>query len=189
MYYQIIFKHNCLSSDQSLSRVWPFATLWTAALRASLSFTISRICSDSCPLCRWCHPTISSSVVPFSSHLQSFLASGSFSMSQFFASGGRSVGVSASASVLLMNIQDWSPLGWTGWISLQSNGLSSIFSNTTVQKHQLASRETQQYLTALLLMFLLFSSWVLHCRTPGFSVLHSLPEFAQFHVHWVNDAI
>ena len=83
----------------------------------------------------WCHPTISSSVVPFSSHLQSFPASGFFPMSQFFASGGQSIGVSASASVLPMNIQDWCPLGWTGWISLQSKGLSRVFSNTTVQKH------------------------------------------------------
>ena len=79
-----------------------------------------------CPSSRWCHPLISSSVVPFSSHLQSFPASGSFPMSQFFASSGQSIGVSASASVLPMNIQDWFPLGWTGWISLQSKGLSSL---------------------------------------------------------------
>ena len=92
--------------------------------------------SNSCPLSQWCHPTISSSVVPFSSHLQSFPASGAFQMSQFFPSGGQSIGVWASASVLPMNIQDWFPLGWTGWISLQSNGLSRVFSNTIVQKHQ-----------------------------------------------------
>ena len=92
--------------------------------------------SNSCPLSQWCHPTISSSVVPFSSHLQSFPTSGSFEMSQFFASGGQSIGVSASTSVLPMNIQDWFPLGWTGWISLQPKGLSRVFSNTTVQKHQ-----------------------------------------------------
>ena len=92
--------------------------------------------SNSCPLSRWCHPTISSSVIPFSSCLQSFPTSGSFQMSQLFTSGGQSIGVSASASVLPMNIQDWSPLGWTGWISLQSKGLSRVFSNTTVQKHQ-----------------------------------------------------
>ena len=88
-------------------------------------------CSNSCPLSWWCHPTISSSVIPFSSHLQSFPASGSFQMSQFFPSGGQSIGVSALASVLPMNIQDWSPLGWTGCISLQSKGLSRVFSNTT----------------------------------------------------------
>ena len=91
--------------------------------------------SNSCPLHWWCHPTISSSVIPFS-HLQSFPASGSFPMSWFFASGGQSIGVSAPASVFPMNTQDWSPLGWTGWISLQSKGLSRVFSNTTVQKHQ-----------------------------------------------------
>ena len=90
--------------------------------------------SDSYPLNRWCHPTISSSVIPFFC-LQSFPASGSFQMSQFFTSGGQSIGASASASVLPKNIQDWFPLGWTGWISLQSKGLSRVFSNITVQKH------------------------------------------------------
>ena len=95
-----------------------------------------RACWNSCPLSQWCHPTISSSVIPFSSCLQSFAASGSFPISQFFAFGGQSIGASASASVLLMNIQDWGPLGWTGWISLQSKGLSRVFSNTTVQKYQ-----------------------------------------------------
>ena len=90
----------------------------------------TRIYSSSCPLSRWCHPTISSSVVSFSSHLQSFSASGSFQISQLFVSGGQSIGVSASTSVLPMNIQDWFPLGWTGW------ELSRVFSNTTVQKHQ-----------------------------------------------------
>ena len=89
-----------------------------------------------CALSRWCHPTISSSVIPFSSYPQFFPASGSFQMSQFFSSGGQSIGASASTSVLPMNTQDWSPLGWTGWISLQSKGLSKVFSNTTVQKHQ-----------------------------------------------------
>ena len=92
--------------------------------------------SNSCVLCQWRHPIISSSVVPLSSCLQSFPASGSFPMSQFFASGGQSIGVSASTSVLPKNIQDWFPLGWTGWMSLQSKGLSRVFSNTTVQKHQ-----------------------------------------------------
>ena len=95
-----------------------------------------RVYSNSCPLNQWCHPTISSSVIPFSSCLQSFPASGTFQMSQLFASDGQSIGVSALASVLPMNTQDWSPLGWTGWISLQSKGLSRVFSNTTVQKHQ-----------------------------------------------------
>ena len=96
----------------------------------------SRVCSNSCPSSWWCHPTISSSVIPFPSCLQSFPASGSFPMSQSLPSGGQNIGVSASASVLPMNIQDWFPLGWTDWISLQSTGLSRVFSNTTVQKHQ-----------------------------------------------------
>ena len=91
---------------------------------------------NSCPLSWWCHPTISSSVVPFSSCPQSCPASGSFQMSQLFTWGGQSNGVSASTSVLPMNTQDWSPLGWIGWISLQSKQLSRVFSNTIVQKHQ-----------------------------------------------------
>ena len=94
-----------------------------------------RFYSNSCPLSRWCYPTISSSVIPFSSCLQSFPASESFPVTQLFASGGQNTGVSASASVLPMNTQDWSSV-WTGWISLQSEGLSRVFSNTTVQKHQ-----------------------------------------------------
>ena len=97
--------------------------------------------SNSCPSSQWCHPNLPSSVVPFSSHLKSFPALGSFQMSHFFASCGQSTGVSASASVLPMNIQDWSPLGWTGWISLQSKRLSRVFSNTTVQKHQFFSTQ------------------------------------------------
>ena len=92
--------------------------------------------SNPCPLSQWCHPTISSSVIPFSSCPQSLLASGSFPVSQLFTWGGQSIGVSASASVLPMNTQDWFPLGWTGRISLQCKGLSRVFSNTTVQKHQ-----------------------------------------------------
>ena len=100
-----------------------------------------RHCSKSCALSQWWYPTISSSVIPFSSCLQSFPASGSFPVSQFFASGGRSIGASASASVLPVNIQDWFPLGWTGWMSLQSKGLSCVFSNTTVQKQQFFSTQ------------------------------------------------
>ena len=100
-----------------------------------------RVYSNSCPLSLWCHPTISSSVVPFSPRLQSFPASGSFQMSQLFAWGGQSIGVSASTLVLPMSTQDWSPLGWTGWISLQSKGLSRVFSNTTVQKHPFFSAQ------------------------------------------------
>ena len=113
-------------------------TLWPHELQHARPPSLPptpRVYSNSCPLTRWCHPTISSSVVPFSC-LQSFPASGSFQMSQFFTSGGQSIRVSASASVLPMNTQDWFPLGWTVWISLQSKGLSRVFSNTTVQKHQ-----------------------------------------------------
>ena len=94
-----------------------------------------RAYSNSCPSCWWCHPTISSSVISFSSCFQSFPASGAFKLGQFFTSGGQNTGVLASASVLPMNIQDWFPLRLTGWISLQSKGLSRVFSNTTVQKH------------------------------------------------------
>ena len=104
-----------------------------------------RVCSNSCPLNWWCHPTISSSVTHFSSYPQSFPASGSFPMSQLLASGGQSIGVSASTSILPMNTQDWSRLGWTGWISLQSKGLSRVFSNTTVQKHQFVDAQHSLY--------------------------------------------
>ena len=124
-----------ISSVQSLSCVQLIATSWTTAGQASLPITNSQSYPHSWPLHWWCHPTISSSVIPLSSCLQSFPASGSFQMSQLFASGGQSIGVSASISVLPMNTQDWSPLGWTGWISLQFKGLSRVF-NTTVQKHQ-----------------------------------------------------
>ena len=123
------------SSVQSLSCVWLFATPWTAGHQASLSITNSWSLLKLMPLSWWCHQTISSSVVPFS-RLWSFPVSGSFQMSWLFTSGGQSIGVSASTSVLPMSIQDWFPLGWTGWISLQSKGLSRVFSNTTVQKHQ-----------------------------------------------------
>ena len=97
---------------------------------------IPRVHPNPCPSSQWCHPAISSSVIPFSSCPQSLPASGSFPMSQLFASGGQSIGVSALATVLPKNTQDWSPLEWTGWISLQSKGLSRVFSDTTVQKHQ-----------------------------------------------------
>ena len=118
----------------SCSLVSGSETPWSAARQAFLSFTVSWTCSNSCPLSQWCHPTISSSVVPFSSCSQSFPASGSFLMSWLFTSGGQSIG--ASGSVLPMSIQGWFPLGFTGWISLQSKGLSRVFSSTTVQKHQ-----------------------------------------------------
>ena len=122
------FSHSVVSDS-----LWPHGLQHT---RPPCPSPTPRVYSNSCPLSRWCHPSISSSVIPFSSWLQYFPASGSSQMSLFFRSGGQSIGVSASASVLPMNIQDWSPLGWTGWISLQSKGLSRAFSETTVQKHQ-----------------------------------------------------
>ena len=124
------------SSIQSLSCVLLFATPWTAAYMASLSITNSQSLLKLCPLSGWCHPAISSSVILFFSYFQSFPESGSFLVSQFFLSGGQSIGVSASTSGLPIKIQDWFPLGWTSWISSQSKGLSRTFSNTTVQRHQ-----------------------------------------------------
>ena len=120
------------SSVQSLSCVWLFVTPWIAACQASLSITNS----DSCPSSQWCHPAISSSVVPFSSCPQSLPASESFPMSQLFAWGGQRTGVSDLASFLPKKSQGSSPSEWTGWISLQFKGLSRVFSNITVQKHQ-----------------------------------------------------
>ena len=120
------------SSVQSLSRIRLFATPWTTAHQASLSITNSRVHPNPCPLNQWCHPTISSSVIPFSSCPQSSPASESFQMSQLFASGGQSIGVSASTSVLSMNNQEWSPLGWTGWVSLQSKGLLAFHSQILI---------------------------------------------------------
>ena len=122
---------------QLLSCVQLFATPWTAAQQVSLSSTSS----NSCPLNQWCHPTVSSSIIPFSSCLQSFPESGSFPMSQLFASGGQNIRVSTSASVFPMNIQGRFPLELTGLISLQSKGLSRVFSNITVQKHQFFSTQ------------------------------------------------
>ena len=120
-----------ISSVQSLSRVW-----LCNPTRPPCPSATPGVHPNPCPLSRWYHPTILSSIVPFSSCLQSFPASGSFQMSQLIASSGQSIGVSASTSVLPMNTQDWFPLGWTDWTSLQSKGVSGVFSNTTVQKYQ-----------------------------------------------------
>ena len=130
-----------VSSVQSLSCVRLFVTPWIAAHQASLSITISRSLPRLMSIESWCHPDISSSVVPFSSCSQSLPASESFPMSQLFTWGGQSTGASALASVLPMNTQSWSPLGLSGWISLQSKWLSRVFSNTTVQKHQFFSAQ------------------------------------------------
>ena len=121
------------SVTQSCPTLWPHEPQHT---RPPCPSPTPGVYPNSCPLSWWYHPTISSSLIPFSSHLQTFPASGSFQMSRLFASGGQSIRVSASTSVLPMNTQDWSSLGWTGWISLQSKGLARVFSNTTVQKHQ-----------------------------------------------------
>ena len=128
----IMRNHLQFSLSVMSDSLWPHEPQHT---RPPCPSTTPGVHQNPCPLSWWCHPTISSSVVPFSSCPQSFRASGSFQMSQFFASGDQSIGVSASTSVLPMNTQDWSPLGWTGWISLQFKGLSRVFSNTTVQKH------------------------------------------------------
>ena len=127
LFYRCKSQFSCSLLSDSL---WPH---WLQHSRPPCPSPTPGVYSNSCPSSRWCHPTISSSLFPFSSCPQSFPASGSFPTSQFFTSGGQSIGVSASASVLPMNIQDWSPLWWTGWISLQSKGLSTVFSNTTVQ--------------------------------------------------------
>ena len=139
---------------QSLSCVWH---LWPRGLqhvRLSCPSLSPRVCSNSGPLSWWCHPAISSSVVPFS-RLQSFTASGSFPVSQFFASGGQSIGASVSASVLPMNIQYWFPLALTGLISLLCKGLSRVFSNTTVQKHQFFSAKPSLWSNSHIHMWLL----------------------------------
>ena len=124
---------------QSPSHVQLFVTPWTAVCQLPCPSPSPEACSNSCPLSQWCHPTISSSVVPFFSCLVSFPAPGSFPMSWCFASGDQNIGTSASVSVLPMNIQGWFPLGLTGWISLLSKGLSRIISNTTVGKNQFSS--------------------------------------------------
>ena len=133
--HSYVVKSICCSVNSVVSNsLWPYYGLQHTRLPCPSPSL--RACSNSCPLSQWCHPTISSSVVPFSSHLQSLPASGSFLMSQLFASCGQSIGASASALVLPIYIQGWFPLGLTGLISLQSKGLSRVFFNTTVQKHQ-----------------------------------------------------
>ena len=133
-----------LSSVHSVAQLCPTNSLWPHEpqhARPPCPSPTPGVHPNPCPSSRWCHPTISSSVVPFSSCLQSFPASVSFPMSQLFASDGQSIRDPASASVLPVNTQDWSPLGWTGWICLQPEGLSRVFSNTTVQKHQFFSAQ------------------------------------------------
>ena len=136
--------HPVLLSSVQFSRSVLSDSVWPHGLQHATPpcpSPIPRVYSNSCPLSQWCHPSISSSVVPFFSCLQSFPASGAFQMSQFFSSGDQSIGVSALASVLPMNIQDWFPLGWIGWISLLSKRLPRVLSNTTFQKHQFFSTQ------------------------------------------------
>ena len=147
------------SSVQTFSHVWLFATPWTAAHQASLSITNSW----SLLKLMWCHPTISSSVVPFSSYPQSFPASGSFLMSQLFTSGIQSIGVSGSASVLPVNIQGWFPLGLTGLI-LQSNVLSRVFSSTTAQRHQFFGIQPSLWSDSHICTWLALSVWILSAK-------------------------
>ena len=128
-------------SSVQFSRIWLFATPWITARQLPCPSPTLGVHSNSCPLSRWCNPAISSSVIPFSSCPQSLPASGSLPMTQLFTWGGQSIGVSAFASFLPINTQDWSPLEWSSWISLQSKGLSRVFSNTTVQKHQFFSAQ------------------------------------------------
>ena len=139
-----------ISSVQSLNHVQILQPHGLQHVRPPCSSLTPGVYSNSCPLSRWCHPIISSSVVPFSSCPQSLPASGSFQMSQFFTSDGQNIGVSVSASVLPMNTQDWFPLGWTDWISLQSKGFSRVFSNTTLGVH---TTTTQHHSTIYVFKF------------------------------------
>ena len=146
---------NCYQNVQSLGRVQLFATHELQHGRLPCPSLSPGVCSNSCPLSQWCCPTISSFVVPFSSCPQSFPASGSFPMSKLFSSGGQSIGASPSASVFLMNIQGSFPLGLTGWICLQSEGLSRVFSNTAVQKHQFFGTQPSLWSNSFIYVWLL----------------------------------
>ena len=140
-------------------------------------------CSNSCTSSRWCHPTISSSVIPFSPCLQSFPASGSFSMSQFFTSGDQIIGVSASASVFPMNIQDWFPLGLTDLISLQSKVLSRVFSSTTIQKASILRCSAFFFLFYFIyLLIIIIIIFTLHM----YWFCHTSPTLTSIHDHWKN---
>ena len=140
---------------QSLSYVWLFANPWTVATRLPWCSPSPRVCSNSCPISQWCHPTILSSVTPFSSCPQSFPTSGSFPMSWLFASSCQIIGASASASALPMNIQGWFPLRSTSFISLQSKGLSGIFSSTTMWKHPFFSTQPSLWSNSYIYTWLL----------------------------------
>ena len=155
--------------------------------RSSGPSPTTRVHSNSCPLSPWCHPPISSSVVPFSSCPQSLPASESFPMSQLFAWGSQSIGVSALASVLSMNTQGWSPLGWMGWISLQSKGLSRVLSNTTLQKHHFEIWQNQNNIVKLN-KIKLKTKQNKSINSSALSFLHS-PTLTSIHDHWKNHGL
>ena len=161
------FNHSILSDH-----LWPHGLQHT---RLPCPSPTPGVYSNSCPLSRWCHSTISSSIVPFSSHLQSFPESGSFPTIQFFISGGQKIRVSASASVLPVNIQDWFPLGWTGWISLLSKRLSRVFSTTTVQK--------PQFIRAQLTLFLFIYSFIYFYFTIMYCFCHTSTWIRHGYIH------
>ena len=158
-FLRYLHRGGCCCSVPQACPLWPFVTPWTAVHQASLSSPSPGACSNPFPLSQWYHPTISPSVIPFSC-LLSFPASGSFPVNQFFPSGGQSIRVSASAPVFPMNIQDWFPLGWTGWISLSSKGHSRVFSSTTVQKHQLFSAQLSLWFNSHMHTWLLEKQWL-----------------------------
>ena len=181
---QRLFLHLLRSVSESvqlLIRVQVFVMPWTAACQACLSITTPGVHPNPRPLSRWCHATISSSVVPFAFCPQSVPASGSFPMSQVFTSGGQINGVSASTSVLPMNTQDWSPLEWTSSISLQSKGLSRVFPNTTVQKHQFFGAQLSSQSNSHIHTWLLEKNIALTIRTFVSKVMsllfNTLPRF------------
>ena len=151
MYHSVQFSRSVLSDS-----LWPHESQHA---RPPCPSPTPGVYSNSCPSSWWCHPAISSSVIPFSSCPQSLPASGAFPMSQLFTWGGQSIGVSASASVLPMNTQGWSPLGWTGWISLQSKGLSRVFYNAIVQKHQFVSAQLSSQPNSHIHIWLLENPW------------------------------
>ena len=183
---------------QSLGCIWLFSTPWTAACQAPLYFIISQVCSNSCPLSKWCYLCSSSSVTLFSFCLQSFPASGYFPVSQLFPSGSQRIGTSASASVLPVNVQGWFPFGLTDLISLQSKGLWRALHSTTIQKHQFFGAQSSLWSNSHIhSCWVQFSSVAQSCptlcdptnhSTPGLPVHHQLPEFTQTHVHGVGDA-
>ena len=168
--------------------IWLFATHGLQHARLSCLSPSPGVYPNSCPSSWWCHPTISSSVIPISSHLQSFPASGSFPMSQFFASGGQSIAASASASILPMNIQGWFPLGWTGQISLLSKGLLRVFSSTTVQNFS-GWTLTNSYPTELNPCHPYISKIAFHQKSQigGLWVAEGSYSFGLTSTYWVRD--